>query len=480
MSINTLRHGRQGEHGQAVVFVVITLVTLIVFVAAAVNVGRDLSYKMELQNTADSAAMAGAVWEARGLNLIAGLNQGIVLCVELIVIIVSAIALLTVCAGTLWWAGVGEACTGVLPLVLNYANEAIPRLWNTAKEMSKLEAQIAKIFPVIVPVAVAAASGANPGSPLALTYPWKPSMEAEPPLTSYEISLNVTKGGFKDLIKAVMTDVAKKIDAVFPLLSRVLSVLGESIDMNALSSTGAVRTNARDSHSYDNYSLAVEANRKAHEPAPEINGVTGTKKVEATWFYKTTVYNEPDPCNHCERSIRKQSRCGPMTWSGEKEPPEVIPSGFMNCSPDACASVGTGKSVSVPLQEKTFCKLDITVVTTTESESPSELPCPMKLHPRAGEFLSIAVAVTDLGNKRPPVFIGNRALLPEERNPWGFIAVSQARPESASTKPGDILLEMDWDAHLTRFTALNAISEQLGMKSTNNVIRWLNDRLILH
>ncbi len=483
MSIQGLRSGRGGEQGQALVFVVITLITLIIFIAAVANVGRELSYKMDMQNTADSASIAGAVWEARGLNLIAGLNQGIVLTVELIIIIVVAIAILAVCSATLWWAGLGEACATALPLVLNFANKAIKRLWNTAVEMSKLEEKIAKYFPYTIPAAVELASGANDHSPLAIPYPYQPSDKVPPPLQQQAISLNVEKGSFQDLITAIMKEISKTIDTIFPLLSQALGLLGKALDPGTISSSGAISTAFSDSHSYDNYPQAVDANKKAHEPSVSTSDVKSTKSSSADWCYVTTDYENPDPCNNCSAAVKKQSSCTTILWTKDDAPPETISSLFASCVVQHCGNNANGTAgsvVSVPLKKQDFCRLDLSVKTTTKTSSPTKLPVPMKLHPRAEEFLFMAVAATDLGASKQPVFISNKRLLPENRNPWGFVALSQARPQSPSTKPGDILLEMDWDAHLTKFTALKAIAAQAGLKSSNNIINWMDEKLILH
>ncbi len=483
MSIKNLRYSSHGEQGQAAVFIVITLITLIIFVAAVANIGRELSYKMEMQNTADSASIAGAVWEARGLNLIAGLNQGIVLSVELIVITVSAIAILGVCSATLWWAGIGEACASALPEVINFAKDAIPRLWKTAVEMSKLERKIVKTFPYMVPAAIELASGANPNSPVSIPYPYQPSDSVPPPLTPQAISLNVDNGTFQDLIKAIMNDTAKTIDKVFPLLSHALGLLGRSISPNVLSSTGAISTTFKDNHSYDNYTQAVDANTKAHEPAGSVSGVTSTKSIHAEWFYVTTDYNNPDSCNNCSASVKKQSSCDKIFWANDNAPPDKMPSNFVGCIVKDCGNgvvSNIGTALSIPLREQTFCKLELSVETTTKTDTPEELPFPMKLHQRAEEFLYVAVATTNFGKKRLPVFISNESLLPENKNPWGFIALSQAKPKSPSTKPGDILLEMDWDAHLTRVTALESLARQINLNSSKNVMKYINEKLILH
>ncbi|MEJ2640799.1 MAG: pilus assembly protein TadG-related protein, partial [Desulfosarcinaceae bacterium] len=60
--------------GQAIVFVVLILFVLICFIGLTINVGHRVSKKIELQNAADAAAMSGAIWIARGLNLISILN----------------------------------------------------------------------------------------------------------------------------------------------------------------------------------------------------------------------------------------------------------------------------------------------------------------------------------------------------------------------------------------------------------------------
>jgi hypothetical protein len=55
-------------------FVVLILFVLICFIGLTINVGHRVSKKIELQNAADAAAMSGAIWIARGLNLISILN----------------------------------------------------------------------------------------------------------------------------------------------------------------------------------------------------------------------------------------------------------------------------------------------------------------------------------------------------------------------------------------------------------------------
>lgn len=65
---------RKDNGGQAAVFAALILLVLVMFVMLVVDVGQLVTWRIRMQNAADSAAMAGAVWQARGLNVIAILN----------------------------------------------------------------------------------------------------------------------------------------------------------------------------------------------------------------------------------------------------------------------------------------------------------------------------------------------------------------------------------------------------------------------
>jgi len=56
--------------------VVLILFTLVCLFALIVNVGHRITKKMDIQNTADAATYSGAIWQARGLNLVSMLNVG--------------------------------------------------------------------------------------------------------------------------------------------------------------------------------------------------------------------------------------------------------------------------------------------------------------------------------------------------------------------------------------------------------------------
>ena len=65
---------RKDNSAQAAVFAALILLVLVMFVMLVVDVGQLVTWRIRMQNAADSAAMAGAVWQARGLNIIAALN----------------------------------------------------------------------------------------------------------------------------------------------------------------------------------------------------------------------------------------------------------------------------------------------------------------------------------------------------------------------------------------------------------------------
>ncbi|MFC1851949.1 TadE/TadG family type IV pilus assembly protein [candidate division CSSED10-310 bacterium] len=66
---------RSDKDGQSMVFIALILFTMVCFIAITINVGVFISHKIHNQGIADAAALSGAVWQARGLNLIKLMNQ---------------------------------------------------------------------------------------------------------------------------------------------------------------------------------------------------------------------------------------------------------------------------------------------------------------------------------------------------------------------------------------------------------------------
>ena len=76
-------HGQ--TNGNAMIFVVIVLFTLVCFFVFTIHVGQRVSTKIAMQNAADASVISGAVWQARGLNLISLLNVTMTECLALII-----------------------------------------------------------------------------------------------------------------------------------------------------------------------------------------------------------------------------------------------------------------------------------------------------------------------------------------------------------------------------------------------------------
>lgn len=64
----------EDREGQAIIFTTIVLFTMFLFVAFAFNVGHFVGERISAQTSADAAALSGAAWQARGLNVITTLN----------------------------------------------------------------------------------------------------------------------------------------------------------------------------------------------------------------------------------------------------------------------------------------------------------------------------------------------------------------------------------------------------------------------
>ena len=63
-----------GNKGNVTIIVVFVLFTLICFLALPINVGFQIAAKEKMQTAADSSAISGGLWIARGMNIISILN----------------------------------------------------------------------------------------------------------------------------------------------------------------------------------------------------------------------------------------------------------------------------------------------------------------------------------------------------------------------------------------------------------------------
>jgi len=70
-----LQRFRRDENGQVLLFTALIVLVLVCLIAAVVNVGMMISWKIRTQNAVDAAALGAGIWQARGHNLMQSLNQ---------------------------------------------------------------------------------------------------------------------------------------------------------------------------------------------------------------------------------------------------------------------------------------------------------------------------------------------------------------------------------------------------------------------
>jgi len=82
---NRLHSTHDDQGGQTLIFIAIVMFALVSFFALVINVGDRVTAKVEMQNAADAAVMAGGIWNARGMNMISILNVGMTECLAFII-----------------------------------------------------------------------------------------------------------------------------------------------------------------------------------------------------------------------------------------------------------------------------------------------------------------------------------------------------------------------------------------------------------
>lgn len=134
---------RRGDHGQAAVLLLTCITAVLSLVFAAVYVSYLGAEKVATANAVDAIALSAATWEARGLNMIAALNDGILQCFRLI---------RWTCV--VWGAMAVAACTGLgLPTFLEYSRRAaqiIRSSWRTARQFAQWSEKIKDAVPFLV------------------------------------------------------------------------------------------------------------------------------------------------------------------------------------------------------------------------------------------------------------------------------------------------------------------------------------------
>ncbi len=116
--------------GQALVLAVIVIPLLLAFLFYALGIGDIIRTKIHLQNVADSAALSAATWQARGLNILVAMNNGIEACYISIAILLPALLM--------------ALSSGNAPISA-FLFKAIERCWRTAQQISGIQGRFARL-----------------------------------------------------------------------------------------------------------------------------------------------------------------------------------------------------------------------------------------------------------------------------------------------------------------------------------------------
>ena len=139
---------RQGAYGQATVLLLTVLTAILSVAFMTVYLSHLGTEKVASSNAVDVIVLSAATWEARGLNMIAALNEGIEQCFRLIR-----------WTSVLWAAMAIAALTGFgLSAFLKYSRQAarvINSSWNTARRFAKWAEKIKEAIPYLVLVETA-------------------------------------------------------------------------------------------------------------------------------------------------------------------------------------------------------------------------------------------------------------------------------------------------------------------------------------
>ena len=136
-------HLRRNNAGQAAALFLTTISAILALLFAVVYTAHLGSEKVASSNAVDAIALSAATWEARGLNLIAALNDGILQCLR---------AIRWVCA--VWASLALAAVLGIgIPAFTVYSKRApgmIRAYWNTAKQLERWAEKVKSITPTLV------------------------------------------------------------------------------------------------------------------------------------------------------------------------------------------------------------------------------------------------------------------------------------------------------------------------------------------
>jgi len=138
-----IKHLRRGKTGQATILFLTTVSAILVLVFSTIYTAYLGVERVGSSNSVDAIALSAATWEARGLNLIASLNDGILQCFR---------AIRWICVT--WAALAIAACFGAgMPAFTAYSQRApglIRSYWNCAKQLEAWAGKVKALTPYLV------------------------------------------------------------------------------------------------------------------------------------------------------------------------------------------------------------------------------------------------------------------------------------------------------------------------------------------
>ncbi len=525
------------EGGQSIVFVALVLIVLVCFLGVTINVGSQVSRKIRLQNAADAAALSGATWEARGLNLIAALNNGIS------AIIMGMIAYI-VFIGVLWFI---PGFQGMAAKLTCKAPEWLNRFYNIACRFASLEKQVANFFPVIAEFEVLRIGNANGVRILALPFPFIPVSYKDVHKGKVEMNLgyHVAEGDVSGLMGEVAEEIwrllnditvnalenANKLTKLFGLdLKKIVKstaeTIGKAFDFACegiiVKPEKTIPFKCVETADEEAYKKCVSDTYSAFEDLMAKEGIykNVTEIKSKKWDYYVEIF-KPSP--FCKSGCPTDSKKGvcrikrPPTYSGFPGTGSFCDSALTYTRTPIVKDFTKGKPILGKTYEKDddcrysykdegnnwvegscnylkeqwkFHRLEVTVVEEYEigevdkSKGLKPKDCkltPLKLDSDFFERQWLAVAAWDTMESSEPTILPK---LLSNTNVWGSFAFAQAKPTTKNNKADDVIFHKDWEARLTPFTAIDGIAEGIagerGGGQLANTIKNIEKNIILH
>lgn len=221
--ITPCRRFHRDDDGNAMIFVVLVLFTLVCFFVFTIHVGQRFTNKVEMQNAADAAAISGAVWKARGFNMISILNVSMSECLALIIMFMAFDSTVEYTKTTAlplsketaedcgYYCRAWSVCLSIQEAFLNSVlvnlNQAMKKFWESPKilwelmkalkTLSNTVSYITNVMSYLDASTIAKRNGADPLFETSLSNTMFGDLVPHAVLWPYQANLPVKDGSFK-------------------------------------------------------------------------------------------------------------------------------------------------------------------------------------------------------------------------------------------------------------------------------------------